>query len=320
MRVLVTGAAGFVGMHLLEYLCSEGHEVNGVVLPQDESAHRRLQEHFNNVTILTADILDGLALQRLVAEAQPETIFHLAAFANPEDSLRQARLALETNIIGAYNVLQAAFDKAQSLRVLLVGSAQQYGHVAEDDQPISEDRPLKPLTPYAVSKTSQELLGQQYFLSEQLPVFYTRSFNHTGPQQADSYVCSSFARQVAEIELGLRKPVLRVGNLSARRDFTDVRDIARAYVAIVEQGRPGRAYNVCRGEAVSIQTVLDRLIELGDVKLEVEVASERYHFVDAPLVLGDNRRLREDTGWEPRFSLVETLRDLLNDWRIRLRS
>ncbi len=320
MRALVTGGAGFVGVHLLEHLRSQGHEVTAVVLPQDENAQRRVGERVDGVTIRSADILDAAALRKLVAASRPEAIFHLAAFSNPEDSFRQVRLALETNILGAHNLLRAALDTARSMRVLLVGSAQQYGHIEEADQPIGEDRPLEPLTPYAVSKASQELLGQRYFLSEQLPVFYTRSFNHTGPGQADSYVCSSFARQVAEVELGSREPLLRVGNLSARRDFTDVRDIVRAYVAIVERGRPGRAYNVCRGEAVPIQAVLDRLIELGNVELEVEVDPERYHALDAPLVVGDNRRLRTDTDWEPRFSLIETLRGLLNDWRERLRS
>jgi GDP-4-dehydro-6-deoxy-D-mannose reductase len=174
------------------------------------------------------------------------------------------------------------------------------------------------LTPYAVSKASQELLGQRYFLSEGCAVFWTRSFNHTGPGQADSYVCSSFARQVAEIEALGREPEIRVGNLAVRRDFTDVRDVARAYTVILEHGEPGRAYNVCRGEAVAIQEILDVLVSLSTVPVEVKVDPARYHALDAALIVGDATRLRDELGFSPRYSLRETLEDLLNDWRQRL--
>jgi len=197
-----------------------------------------------------------------------------------------------------------------------VGSAQQYGDVSESGQPIGEGHPQRPLTPYAVSKASQELLGQRYFLSEGLPVLWTRSFNHTGPGQADAYVCSSFARQVAEVEKGRREEI-HVGNLEARRDFTDVRDVARAYAAIVDRGDAGRPYNVCRGEAVSIQEILDSLVSLASTPVQIHVDPARYHALDVPLFVGDSSRLRGETGWEPRFSLNETLEDLLNDWRTR---
>jgi GDP-4-dehydro-6-deoxy-D-mannose reductase len=203
--------------------------------------------------------------------------------------------------------------------VLLVGSAQQYGDVPKEAQPISEEREQRPLTPYAVSKASQELLGRRSCWSDELPVYVTRSFNHTGPGQSDGYVSSSFARQVAEVERGKREAVIRVGNLGARRDFTDVRDVAAAYCAILERGQPGRPYNVCRGEAVSIGEVLDELVRLSRVPLQVIVDPERYHALDATLMVGDPRRLKTETGWSPRYSLRETLRDLLDDWRSKLR-
>jgi GDP-4-dehydro-6-deoxy-D-mannose reductase len=205
-------------------------------------------------------------------------------------------------------------------RVLLVGSGQQYGNVPEKDQPIAENRPQRPLTPYAVSKSAQEILGLRFFLAEKLPVFLVRSFNHTGPGQEPSYVCSSFARQVAEIEAGRREPPIRVGNLEARRDFTDVRDIVRGYARILERGRPAEPYNLCRGEAFSIQEILDKLVDLAGGHIPVEVDASRYHAADAPLVLGDNTKLRSELGWEPEIDLVETLGHLLDYWRHKVAS
>lgn len=314
MRSLVTGAAGFVGRHLTRHLKDAGHEVAGIVHPSEHHDELTLD---GVDTIEPADLLDDDALVSAVMRFAPDAIYHLAAFSNPESSLKHARQTLETNILGTQNLLEAAVMTQRAPKVLLVGSAQQYGKVDESEQPISEDRAQKPLTPYSVSKAAQELLGQRYFLSTGLPVFWTRSFNHTGPGQADAYVCSSFARQIVEVETGSRPPEIGVGNLAARRDFTDVRDVARAYSAIVESGEPGRAYNVCRGEAVSIQKVLDTLIALSTEPVEVKVEPERYHAIDVPVIVGDGTRLRGDTGWAPRFSLEETLADLLNDWRRR---
>ena len=312
MRVLVTGAAGFVGRHLTAHLKEGGRDVFGLVHPSERG------ECPSGIGETSADLLDDAALAKAVQDVEPDVIYHLAAFSNPESSLRYARLTFETNILGTQNLLAAAKQTGRNPRILLVGSGQQYGRVAEAEQPIGEERPQRPLTPYAVSKASQELLGQCYFLSEGSAVFWTRSFNHTGPGQADPYVCSSFARQIAEIEAGRREPEIRVGNLAARRDFTDVRDVARAYSAIIEHGQPGRAYNVCRGEAVAIQEVLDVLVSLSAVPLEVRVDPERYHALDAPLIVGDATRLRGEVGFSPRYSLRETLEDLLNDWRQRL--
>ena len=314
MRALVTGAAGFVGRHLTASLLSQGHELGGLVHPTDGgpgSLGPRIE-------VFPLDILDEAALGAALRDFAPDAVFHLAAFSNPEGSWKEARRTLETNIIGAHNLLAASRETGRGPRVLLVGSAQQYGDVPAEAQPISEEREQRPLTPYAVSKTSQELLGRRAFWSDELPVYFTRSFNHTGPGQADGYVSSSFARQVAEVERGAREPVIRVGNLGARRDFTDVRDVAAAYCAIVEKGRPGRPYNVCRGEAVSIGEVLEELVRLSRVPVQVVVEPERYHALDAPLMVGDPTRLKADTGWSPRYSLRETLRDLLDDWRGRL--
>jgi GDP-4-dehydro-6-deoxy-D-mannose reductase len=270
------------------------------------------------VEVIEGNILEADKLARTVADWKPLAIFHLAAFSNPEGSWVQSRRTLETNILGSHNLLQAVVETGLESKVLLVGSSQQYGHVSESDQPIREDLPQRPLTPYAVSKASQEILGLRFFLSERLPVFLVRSFNHTGPGQAPSYVCSSFARQVAEIEAGHREPRIEVGNLSARRDFSDVRDVVRAYADVVEAGNPGEPYNVCSGEAFSIRLILDALLELTEADVAVEVDASRYHALDAPLILGDNSRLRYELGWEPFFNLKQTLSDLLGYWRTEL--
>jgi GDP-4-dehydro-6-deoxy-D-mannose reductase len=314
VRALVTGAAGFVGRHLTAHLLSQGHSVSAVVHPSDGGPGSLGPQ----VNVFAVDILDETALGAAVRESAPEAVFHLAAFSNPERSWKEGRRTLEINIIGAHNLLMAAKETGTAPRVLLVGSAQQYGVVPAEAQPINEDREQKPLTPYAVSKTSQEILGRRAFWSGELPVYLTRSFNHTGPGQSDGFVSSSFARQVAEVEKGTREPRIQVGNLEARRDFTDVRDVVTAYRLIVERGRPGQPYNVCRGTAVSIREVLNELVGMSRVPLEVVVDRGRYHSLDAPVTFGDPTRLETDTGWIPRYSLRETLRDLLDDWRARL--
>lgn len=310
LRVLVTGAGGFVGRHLTAHLIAGGSRVTGLVHPSDRAPI--------DVESIAVDLLDETALWSAVAGVEPDVIYHLAAFSNPQDSLTHARETLETNVIGTQNLLSGAIQTGKKPKVLLVGSAQQYGHVETKDQPIVEDHPLEPLSPYSVSKVAQELLGRHYTLSGELPVFLSRAFNHTGPGQAPSYVCSNFAKQVVEVEKELRAPEIRVGNLEARRDFSDVRDVVRAYEAILERGTPGRAYNVCRGEAVSIRQVLDTLVSLSEARVTVVTDPARYHELDAPLIVGSHERLRKDTGWSPGFPLRDTLRDLLDDWRRKL--
>lgn len=317
MRALVTGAAGFVGRHLVRHLSGRGVEVAALVPPGEGRDGLFPADIVAPDAIVECDLLDHARIDDAVVGTEPDAIFHLAAFSNPQGSLAQARQTLETNVLGTENILRAAHATGRSPRVLLVGSAQQYGDVAESEQPIREERAQKPLTPYAVSKAAQELLGQRYFLALDLPVLWTRSFNHTGPGQSEAYVCSSFAKQVADVENERAEPRILVGNLAARRDFTDVRDVAAAYTAIVERGTPGRAYNVASGEAVSIAHVLETLVSMSDVEIEVKVDPERHHQIDAPLIVGDVTRLRTDCGWERELSLERTLNDLLDDWRRR---
>ena len=317
MRVLITGVTGFVGGHLARHLIDRGDIVAGIRYGKDTAD---LPDHLpREVELHEADILDESTVARVISGFEPRAIFHLAAFSNPQSSLENARRTLETNIIGSHNLLQASTDSGLLPRVLLVGSGQQYGNVPEKEQPIAEDRPQRPLTPYAVSKSAQEILGLRFFLAERLPVFLVRSFNHTGPGQESSYVCSSFARQVAEVEAGRRQPPISVGNLAPRRDFTDVRDVVRGYARILERGKPAEPYNLCRSEAFSIGGILDTLVKLAGTQIAVEADSSRYHAADAPLVLGDNSKLRNELGWTPEIDLTETLRDLLDFWRKKMR-
>ena len=317
MRALVTGAFGFAGRHLVRLLREKDWTVVALAYPREPD---RGGSDRPEATRLEADLLEPEAVARAVTEAQPDAIFHLAAFSNPEQSWTESRRTLETNVIGTHNLLQATLASGAKPRVLLVGSTQQYGLVPEEDQPIREEHPQRPRSPYGVSKAAQELLGLSFFYAEGLPVYLVRAFNHAGPGQDPSYVCSSFARQVVEIETGRREPTIRVGNLAVRRDFSDVRDVVRAYVAVVERGEPGQPYNICRGEAYSIRQILDALLNLTSAAVTIEVDRNRYHSVDAPLVLGDNSKARYELGLEPRLSLKQTLADLLDDWRARMGS
>ncbi len=316
MRALVTGAAGFVGRHLTAELLSQGHEVKGVVLPSDG----RPSIFGSRVEYFPLDILDEETLGAVVHRFRPGGHF-------PSGRLLQSGGILEGGPANARNEyprraqspVRGERDGAARLASFSSARRSSTATFRAEAQPISEEREQRPLTPYAVSKTSQEILGRRSFWAGELPVYLTRSFNHTGPGQTESYVSSSFARQIAEVEKGAREPVIRVGNLSARRDLSDVRDVVVAYAAIVERGQPGQPYNVCRGEAFAMGEVLDELARQSRVPVQVVVDPDRYHAVDSPLIVGDPTRLKTDTGWSPRYSLPETLRDLLDDWRERLK-
>jgi GDP-4-dehydro-6-deoxy-D-mannose reductase len=205
-----------------------------------------------------------------------------------------------------------------SSRIQVAGSSEEYGLVDPDELPITESQPLRPLSPYAVSKVSQDMLAYQYHQSYGLDVVRTRGFNHTGPRRGSVFVCSNFAFQIASIELGRQEPVLRVGNLEARRDFTDVRDMVRAYALALEKGKPGEVYNICSGRSVSIQHVLDLLLERTTAKIAVETDPQRLRPSDVPVLEGSAERFHADTGWQPRIPFEQTLADLLDYWRARL--
>jgi len=315
---LITGIAGFAGSHLADDLLREGTNiVAGIHHPSHPSQFLGEQDRFE---LHYLDILDQQALDRVIQQLSPDVIYHLAGLAHVHESWTYRQATIETNFLGSFYLLESCRRLPRFPKVLLIGSGECYGVVPSGDQPISEDRPLVPASPYAVSKIAQEILGIEYGRVEEFPVYICRPFNHTGPRQKETFVCSAFAMQIAMAELGMSEPEMKVGNLTARRDFSDVRDVIAGYRAILQSGRSGEPYNVCSGNPVSIQEILDILLSHASIKLRVTEDPERLRPVDMPLLLGNSEKLRRETGWQSRFTLSETLLDLLNYWRDKLKS
>jgi GDP-4-dehydro-6-deoxy-D-mannose reductase len=316
VRLLVTGAGGFVGGHLVELLRRQAPAptVYGVVLPHGSLGWGGAQ----GARILEADLDDPAAAVAVVEQARPDAIVHLAGQSSVAQSWLDPGGTLRTNVLGIVHLLDAARRAALRPAVLVVGSAEEYGAVSEDELPIREETPLQPASPYAVSKAAQGALALLYGPAGGMRVMLTRTFHHTGPGRGEAFAESSFARQIAEIEQGLREPVIAVGNLEAVRDFTDVRDVVRAYLLLVEKGEAGRAYNVCSGRGLRIREILERLLARSPARVELRVDETRLRPADVPVQVGDPSRLRAATGWEPRIPLDQTLADLLADWRARV--
>jgi GDP-4-dehydro-6-deoxy-D-mannose reductase len=310
--VLVTGAAGFVGGHLLEALAAFGAHVEAWTRPGvDIPALHGVDPDWHEVEVLDRD-----AVQQAVGRLRPRTIFHLAGAAHVGRSWDAASETLETNVIGTHHVLEADRLEGLGARIVIPGSATVYKPSAA---PLSEDDEIAPGSPYATSKLAQEQLGRRA-AAEGQQVLVTRSFNHIGPRQAPTFAASSFARQLALIEAGRLEPVMRVGNLDARRDLTDVRDTVRAYLRLAAGGHPGTLYNVCSGRAVSMADVLEGLRARTQVQVAVHVDPALQRPTDAPIIAGSFARLQRDTGWTPTLPLDRTLDDLLEYWRISIRS
>jgi GDP-4-dehydro-6-deoxy-D-mannose reductase len=302
---LVTGAAGFAGQHLLHLLAADGPVVGwyrpGTPCPIVEG-----------VSWAPVELLDRAAVAEAIRRAAPRVIYHLAGVAHVGDSWANATETLEVNVLGTLNLLEALRLARHSCRVLVTGSATIYRPSVD---PLTEDSPVAPNTPYGTSKLAQELVALRAWRDDGLPVIVTRSFNHIGPLQSPAFAAPAFARQLARIEAGLAPPTIRVGNLDARRDLSDVRDVVRAYRALAAAGQPGRCYNVCSGRAISMQELLDGLRAQIRVPVEVEIDQARMRPADTPIVVGDRSRLTADTGWQPEHSLSETLASVTDYWR-----
>jgi GDP-4-dehydro-6-deoxy-D-mannose reductase len=302
---LVTGGTGFAGSHLLDHLLE--HEP--AVAAWSHRGSRNPGIEHRNVHWSAVDLLDRDAVARAISELAPSVIYHCAGIAHVGDSWTDPARALRVNVIGTHHVLEAVRRAGIDSPVLVTGSALVYRPSME---PISEDDPTGPADPYGVSKLAQEMLAMR---TTDAPVFLVRPFNHAGPRQSDAYVTSSFARQIAEIESGLREPVLRVGNLESYRDITDVRDTVRAYPLVVRHGRPVRPYNVCSGRVYRVRDLLDTLVSMSSASIRIELDPARLRPSDNPIIAGDRSRIGAEAHWEPRIPIERTLADLLSYWR-----
>ncbi len=314
MRVLITGMSGFAGSHLHNLLIKETHwTVIGV--SRDATGERADPRTF----WWRLDLRDADGVQRLLRHERPDLIFHLAAQSHVPTAWRAPWETYESNIRSQLNLFEAIIANNLSPRVLVVSSNEVYGAPRDaGDLPFRETHPLRPVNPYAVSKAAQELMALQYHRSHGIDVVVARPFNHIGPDQASRFVAADFARQIAEIEAGLREPVMTLGNVAAQRDFTDVRDVVRAYLAMVRLADPGSVMNVCSGRPVSVQSLLNMLLSMTDARIEIRTDPSKFRPADIPISYGDSARLREATGWQPTIPLEQTLRDILNEWRARV--
>lgn len=299
MRALVTGASGFVGRHLRDHLQAEGDEVIGC-------------DRVDGV-----DITDRVTVAELFGRVRPDVVYHLAGWSDVGASWASPVETFRANAEGTLHVLLAS-SEAGVARVVAVSSADVYGTVLDDELPLGEDAPLRPVSPYAASKVAADFLCLQAWLGRRLEVVRVRAFNHLGPGQTSRFVAPAIAERIARNELD-GTDVVPIGATSPRRDFTDVRDVVRAYRLLARHGEPGQAYNVCSGSDVSIEALARQLLALSEQPMRLEPDPGLARPVDVPVLRGDNRRLRAATGWSPQRSLEKTLADLLEDWRARAR-
>ena len=346
MRVLITGITGMAGSHLAEYLLGRGFQVFGTYRwrsrmdnLEDLAASGRLNLIGDNgpiasvaslgqmvegqlrpeaANLIEADLTDAGSMRRVVGAVRPDRIYHLAAQSFVPTSWNAPADTLETNIVGQVKLLEAIREAGNNPLVHIAGSSEEYGLVHPDEVPIKETNPLRPLSPYAVSKVAQEMLALQYHHSYGLRCVVTRAFNHEGPRRGHVFVTSSMAKQIAEIEKGYKPPILRVGDTSIERDWTDVRDMVRAYHLALEKGRPGEVYNIGKGQSMTVKAMLEILLSMSEVPIKVEQDPARLRPSDVRLLQCDCSKFKRETGWEPEIPFEKTLGDLLDYWRKRV--
>lgn len=314
-KILITGITGFAGSHLAEHLVSQNSsEIYGTYLT--DATHKNLSNVQDRVSLKHVDLTDFAGVKKLIAEVQPDAVFHLAAFPSPADSFKDPASFLQNNINAELFILEA-LRQAELLqtRVLVISSSEVYGQVKPEDLPLDENTPLRPVSPYGVSKITQDFLGLQYFLTYKMPIIVARPFGHIGPRLSPQFATSAFAKKIAEIEKGKREPILTVGNLDSKRDLTDVRDMVKAYAALMEKGNPGEFYNIGRGESFETKYLLDTLLSFSDARIEVKRDESLLRPNDIPELRCDNTKFQELTGWNATIPLQTSLKDTLAYWR-----
>ncbi len=316
MKVLVTGVSGFAGSHLAEFLLNKGYKVFGTFY--DKSTFSNLNRFIDKITLFKCDIRNYDSLKKIIKEVQPNETYHLAAISFVPTSLENPKLTFNTNLYGTLNLYQAIIELKINPKILFVGSADEYGLVKESDLPIRENCPLRPINSYSISKVSADFLSHFYFKNFHLNIIRVRPFNHIGPRQSPEFVCSSFAKQIAEIEKGMKGPIVRVGNLETKRDFTDVRDMVKAYWLALQKGDPGETYNICSEKTTSIKELLNAFLGMSKKDIEIRQDPKRLRPSDVSLLLGDSTKFRRKTGWKSEIAFEKTLQDTLDYWRERL--
>jgi len=315
MKVLVTGIAGFVGSHLAELLLKKGEEVFGICLP--EESLENIREIKKELHLTYCDITDFDQLSSVIRRINPDEIYHLAALSSVGKSFSHPVDTIGVNIRGTLYLLEILRNIKKRPRILIVGSSDMYGVVKPKDIPITEEKPLLPVSPYGSSKAACDLLAYQFFKSYGVQTIRARAFNHTGPRQGMGFVVPDFASQIAKIEARILPPVMKVGHLSSKRDISDVRDIVRGYQLLMKKGKAGEVYNICSGKASSIKNVLKTLLSLSKSKIKVKTDEKKSRPAEIFVLTGDNSKIKRTTGWKPRISIETTLEDTLNFWRRR---
>ncbi|MCX5800464.1 MAG: GDP-mannose 4,6-dehydratase [Candidatus Eisenbacteria bacterium] len=317
MRALVTGANGFAGSHLVQLLLGEGWEVLGIT--NDVRLNPHLNATSGNFTLEEVDICDRRRLVPLVRKFAPERVFHLAAVTLKDVSRVAVDELYRVNVQGTQNLFFSTLEAKLEPFVLVTGSSASYGPLSSvDDRPLAEDSALCPQSIYGASKLAQEVFSASFGTSTGLDVARTRAFNHTGPGEGSHMACSSFARQIAECELG-RGSVIEVGNLDSYRDYCDVRDVVQAYLLVATRSRAGEVFNVCSGRAVCMRAIVELLVSMSTKRISVSEDSSRHRAADVSYQRGDYTKIRNTLGWEPRIPLEKSMSDLLDYWRSRLK-
>ena len=310
-KVFITGATGFVGRYLIRLLSIENYQIYGTAYPElPEKA-----EFEETTTLYNIDIRSEEDISSAIKDVVPDKIFHLAAVSNVGHSWRKRKETMESNLMGSFYVFESVRQFAPKARILFVSSSDVYGISAPVKEALSEDIDPKIVSPYAFTKVCGEQLSQFYSEIEGLDVVIARPFPHTGPGQSSDFVCSDWALQIAKIEMGLVEPVIKTGNLDVRRDFSDVRDVVKAYIFLLEKGGRGEIYNVCSGRAAALNDILKILLSFSSKKIEVKVDPDKMRKADIPLLLGNNEKIRNELNWLPEIPLDQTLKELLNYWR-----
>lgn len=310
MKVLVIGGAGFVGDYLINHLADDCGWSVAVTKLEHENIEN---EHI--ISVHNLDILDKESILKLLQDIKPDYIFHLAAQSSVSLSWKNPSLTVDVNIKGSVNLLEAVRELNYKPRIMLIGSGEEYGHILPSETPIKENTITRPGNIYAATKACQNMLGKVYADAYQMDIVMVRAFNHIGPKQAPLFVFADFCKQVAEVEMNLREPIMMVGNLSAKRDFTDVRDVVRAYSLLIQNGVPGETYNVGSGTAIAIEEILQRILSYSNADIEVKIDGNKLRPVDVPIIEADIQKLQDCTGWERTIDLDKTIMDNLEYWR-----